>query len=136
MLTQCLWCLLAVVLQGWVRSIGISNMGVPEMTQLAATAKVTPAVNQIELHPWLQWKHVTDYCREHGIVLEVGLLLHASADMHRPAWSSRKHPGTTLVLSQCRRHNMLCVFADSCCACYTCGLCLQQIRVLGLNPKT
>lgn len=58
--------------QGWVRSIGISNMGVPEMTQLAATAKVTPAVNQIELHPWLQWKHVTDYCREHDIVLEVG----------------------------------------------------------------
>lgn len=57
--------------QGWVRSIGISNMGVPEMTQLAATAKVTPAVNQIELHPWLQNKHVTDYCKEHNIVLEV-----------------------------------------------------------------
>lgn len=49
-------------------------MGVPEMTQLAATAKVTPAVNQIELHPWLQWKHVTDYCKEHRIVLEVGPL--------------------------------------------------------------
>lgn len=46
-------------------------MGVPEMTQLAATAKVTPAVNQIELHPWLQNKHVTDYCNAHGIVLEV-----------------------------------------------------------------
>jgi diketogulonate reductase-like aldo/keto reductase len=46
-------------------------MGVPEMTALAATAKVTPAVNQIELHPWLQWKHVTDYCKEHNIVLEV-----------------------------------------------------------------
>lgn len=101
--------MLAVFLQGWVRSIGISNMGVPEMTQLAATAKVTPAVNQIELHPWLQWKHVTDYCREHGIVLEVGLLLHASAVMHRPTWSSRKHPGTSLSLSQCRCHNMLCV---------------------------
>lgn len=59
-------------MQGLVRSIGISNMGVPEMTALAATAQVTPAVNQIELHPWLQWKHVTDYCKEHNIVLEVG----------------------------------------------------------------
>ena len=57
--------------QGLVRSIGISNMGVPEMVSLAATAKVMPAVNQIELHPWLQWRHVTDYCKEHDIVLEV-----------------------------------------------------------------
>lgn len=46
-------------------------MGVPEMTALASTAKVAPAVNQIELHPWLQWRHVTDYCRDNGIVLEV-----------------------------------------------------------------
>jgi aryl-alcohol dehydrogenase-like predicted oxidoreductase len=62
---------LLLSMQGLVRSIGISNMGVPEMTQLAATAKVMPAVNQIELHPWLQWKHVTDYCRAHDIILEV-----------------------------------------------------------------
>jgi hypothetical protein len=56
-------------------------MGVPEMTQLAATAKVTPAVNQIELHPWLQNKHVTDYCNEHGIVLEV-----SNRDSSGPCW--------------------------------------------------
>jgi diketogulonate reductase-like aldo/keto reductase len=64
-------------------------MGVPEMTQLAATAKVTPAVNQIELHPWLQNKHVTDYCNAHGIVLEV------------TAWLAWAPVGSLLWLHSC-----------------------------------
>lgn len=40
--------------QGLVRSIGVSNFGVQHLQKLAQTASVTPAVNQIELHPWLQ----------------------------------------------------------------------------------
>lgn len=64
-------CTLAnIPVQGSVRAIGVSNFGVPHLKQLAETATVPPAVNQIELHPFLQWKDVTAYCREQGIVVE------------------------------------------------------------------
>ena len=35
------------------------------------TATIKPAVNQIELHPWLQWRAEVAYCQQEGIVLEV-----------------------------------------------------------------
>lgn len=40
--------------QGLTRSIGVSNFGVPHLQKLLQTAAIKPAVNQIELHPWLQ----------------------------------------------------------------------------------
>ncbi|GIF23292.1 diketogulonate reductase-like aldo/keto reductase [Actinoplanes tereljensis] len=38
--------------QGRVRSIGVSNFTPPQLTRLTAETGVTPAVNQIELHPY------------------------------------------------------------------------------------
>ena len=43
---------------GKIRAAGVSNF------------MVQPAVNQIELHPFLHPVDVTDYCREHDIVVE------------------------------------------------------------------
>ena len=40
--------------QGLIRSIGVSNFGPAHLRKLAETATIKPAVNQIELHPWLQ----------------------------------------------------------------------------------
>lgn len=57
--------------QGLVRSIGVSNFGVPHLEKLLAGARVPPAVNQIELSPFLQWRDLVAYCRGKGIVLEV-----------------------------------------------------------------
>ena len=59
------------VLQGLLRSIGVSNFGIPHLEKLAETSKVTPAVNQIELHPFLQWRKEAAYCIEKSIVVEV-----------------------------------------------------------------
>lgn len=58
--------------QGLVRSIGVSNFGVAHLEKLRATATVMPAVNQIELSPFLQWRDLVAYCQARGIVLEVG----------------------------------------------------------------
>jgi diketogulonate reductase-like aldo/keto reductase len=58
-------------LQGLIRSIGVSNFGVPHLLKLAETASVKPAINQIELHPWQQRPDVVAHCRAEGIVLEV-----------------------------------------------------------------
>lgn len=55
---------------GKLRSIGVSNFGIPHLEKLARTAKVTPAINQIEIHPWCQRKDVVKYCQDIGIVVQ------------------------------------------------------------------
>jgi 2,5-diketo-D-gluconate reductase A len=56
--------------QGRARSIGVSNFQVAHLQRLAAEADVTPAVNQIELHPYLLNDEVRGYGEEHGIATE------------------------------------------------------------------
>lgn len=55
---------------GRVRAIGVSNFLVPHLQELTASAKVLPAVNQIELTPFLQRAPTVALCRELGITLE------------------------------------------------------------------
>jgi len=52
------------------RAIGVSNYLVPHLEELLGAATVVPAVNQLELSPFLQRRETTALCREHGIVLE------------------------------------------------------------------
>jgi 2,5-diketo-D-gluconate reductase A len=52
---------------GRARSIGVSNFQVEHLERLAAQTGVVPAVNQIELHPYLLNGAVRDYDRAHGI---------------------------------------------------------------------
>jgi 2,5-diketo-D-gluconate reductase A len=55
---------------GRARSIGASNFEVDHLERLAAEADVVPAVNQIELHPYLQNEGVRRYGDEHGIATQ------------------------------------------------------------------
>jgi diketogulonate reductase-like aldo/keto reductase len=52
------------------RAIGVSNFLVPHLKELLETAKVVPAVDQIELHPFLQHRDTRAFCDEHRIVVE------------------------------------------------------------------
>ncbi len=55
---------------GRARSIGVSNFQVEHLQRLAASADVTPAVNQIELHPYLLNDAVRAYGEQNGILTE------------------------------------------------------------------
>jgi diketogulonate reductase-like aldo/keto reductase len=55
---------------GVVRAIGVSNFQPAHLEQLAANSSVVPAVNQVELHPYLQQTEVRAYGNEHGIATE------------------------------------------------------------------
>jgi 2,5-diketo-D-gluconate reductase A len=55
---------------GRARSIGVSNFQIAHLQRLAAEADVVPAVNQIEVHPYLLNSDVRAYDSEHGIVTE------------------------------------------------------------------
>jgi diketogulonate reductase-like aldo/keto reductase len=53
-----------------VRAIGVSNFMRHHLEELLAAAQVVPAVNQIELSPFLQQRQVRDFCRQHCIAVE------------------------------------------------------------------
>jgi 2,5-diketo-D-gluconate reductase A len=55
---------------GRARSIGLSNFQVEHMERLAAESDTVPAVNQIELHPYLLNQDVRAYDEAHGIATE------------------------------------------------------------------
>ncbi|WP_433347829.1 aldo/keto reductase [Micromonospora sp. CA-111912] len=55
---------------GRARSIGVSNFQVPHLERLAAESAVVPAVNQIEVHPYLGNEEVRAYGSAHDIRTE------------------------------------------------------------------
>ena len=55
---------------GRARSIGVSNFQVAHLERLAAETDTVPAVNQIELHPYLGNDEVHRYDSEHQIATE------------------------------------------------------------------
>jgi 2,5-diketo-D-gluconate reductase A len=52
------------------RAIGVSNFAPHHLRRLLAAAEVVPAVNQIEVHPYLVQADVRAFGAEHGIVTE------------------------------------------------------------------
>lgn len=56
-----------LVSKGLVRSIGISNYDIFLTRDCLAYAKVKPAVNQIETHPYFQRDCLVKFCQKHGI---------------------------------------------------------------------
>ncbi|ETS83972.1 hypothetical protein PFICI_05848 [Pestalotiopsis fici W106-1] len=56
--------------KGLARNIGVSNFLVPHIKAVLETAKTKPAVNQIELHPYLPRAELVDFCQSQGITVE------------------------------------------------------------------
>lgn len=55
---------------GRARSIGVSNFAIHHLQELARETATTPAVNQIEVHPYFTNDAVRAYGTEHNIVTE------------------------------------------------------------------
>jgi diketogulonate reductase-like aldo/keto reductase len=47
--------------EGLTKSIGVSNYLPEHLDWILETAKTTPAINQIEFHPYLQHQGILDY---------------------------------------------------------------------------
>ncbi len=55
---------------GGAKAIGVSNYTVRHLEEMKDYARTMPAVNQVELHVFLQQPELVAYCREHNILLE------------------------------------------------------------------
>jgi 2,5-diketo-D-gluconate reductase A len=55
---------------GLARSIGVSNFHGHHIDRLLDETDITPALNQVELHPWLAQSDIRAYDEAHGILTE------------------------------------------------------------------
>lgn len=55
---------------GQARSIGVSNFEIRHLEEIASVSDITPAVNQIEFHPYFYQKELLEYCQAHGIAVQ------------------------------------------------------------------
>lgn len=56
--------------EGLIRHIGVSNFTKAKIERLIADSGEVPAVNQVELHPYLPQDGLLDYCKSKGIVVQ------------------------------------------------------------------
>uniref|UniRef100_A0A3Q0S8B8 alcohol dehydrogenase (NADP(+)) n=1 Tax=Amphilophus citrinellus TaxID=61819 RepID=A0A3Q0S8B8_AMPCI len=59
----------ALQASGKVRSIGVSNFSILQLERLLALCRVPPAVNQVELHPYLVQTEMIEFCKSRNIAL-------------------------------------------------------------------
>lgn len=55
---------------GKAKAIGVANYTVAHLEEMKKYAKILPAVDQVEFHPFLYQKELFEYCKKNDIVLE------------------------------------------------------------------
>jgi len=92
----------AVKEAGLAKSIGVSNFQVKDLEILLAHAKITPAVNQILLHPYVykQQTSIIEFSADKGIVIEaysplIPLTRNPGGPVDKPVKAAAKRLGVT-----------------------------------------
>jgi diketogulonate reductase-like aldo/keto reductase len=82
--------------QGGARNIGVSNYTIRHLEQMQSYAHELPAVNQVELHVFLQQPELLEYCRKHNIIVQAYSPLAHGVNMDDPvlAGVAKKHDKT------------------------------------------
>jgi methylglyoxal/glyoxal reductase len=55
---------------GKAKAIGVCNYTIRHLEEMKTYAHITPAVNQVEFHPFLYQKELLGYCKENNIALQ------------------------------------------------------------------
>ena len=72
--------------EGRARSIGVSNFQPHHLRRLHEECEITPAINQIEVHPYLTQDDVRSFCGEHQIAIEAW----SPIAQGRSSWTTRR----------------------------------------------
>ncbi|CAF0952869.1 unnamed protein product [Adineta ricciae] len=78
----------ALVDEGLVKSIGVSNFTEEQLERVLNMCKYKPVVNQVEIHPYCPQIELEKFCKKHDIILEAYAPLGAK---ERP-WKTKDDP--------------------------------------------
>lgn len=96
---------------GGARSIGVSNYTIDHLKEMPDYATVLPAVNQVELHVFLQQPELIRYCQDHNIVIEAYSPLAHNHGLDDPVLAAiaKKHAKTPaqIMLRWCLEQNLV-----------------------------
>lgn len=56
--------------EGRVRAIGVSNFEIAHLEQIIQSCSIVPAVNQVEIHPYLSQKELIAFCKRYDIQIQ------------------------------------------------------------------
>ncbi|CAK9807884.1 Aldo-keto reductase family 1 member B1 [Anthophora quadrimaculata] len=59
----------ALVSKGLTKNIGVSNFNSVQVERLLKNCTIKPVTNQIECHPYLTQKKLSEFCKERGILI-------------------------------------------------------------------
>jgi len=60
----------SLVDEGRCKAIGLSNVNLAQLKEVFDSARIKPAVIQVESHPYLPEWELLDYCKKNGIVMQ------------------------------------------------------------------
>jgi diketogulonate reductase-like aldo/keto reductase len=87
---------------GGAKSIGVSNYTIRHLEELLAKCSIPPAVNQVELHVYLQQPELLEFCNKHNIIVEAYSPLAHGQGLDNPvlteiAAKHHKTPGQIMI---------------------------------------
>lgn len=62
---------------GKAHAIGVSNFSSKKLGDLLSTARVPPAVNQVECHPYWQQAKLRSFCQSQGVHISVSVFIYS-----------------------------------------------------------
>lgn len=88
---------------GKVRSLGVSNFTAEQLTHLGSVARIQPAVNQIEVHPYLQQQALVEHCIAVGVKVMAYSPLGSAMNKAPPCGALLEQPAVTAAAAESGR---------------------------------
>ncbi len=96
---------------GRARTIGVSNYTIRHLEEMKSYANEMPAVNQVELHVFLQQPELLNYCRTHDITVEAYSPLAHGKSVNAPTLTkiAQKHGKSSaqIMLRWCLQNDLV-----------------------------
>lgn len=100
-----------IATSGRTKDIGVSNYTIKHLEELLNECDIKPAVNQVELHVFLQQPELRQYCDDNGIIVEAYSPLAHGNGLEEPALveigSKYGKSSAQIMIKWCAQNNMV-----------------------------